>query len=264
MTQKELFELSGLSREEFSDIYMGMATPELPGFADKYAAFTSASVIDKLYTISAMLIINAKKFNLTSITEPHEVVRKHIIDSIIPFGLILDNGISPRRTVDVGTGAGFPLLPMAAAHSELSPSSTFIGVDATGKKITHITSCAEVAGLNTVSAIQGRAEELSHGGLRERQDLCVARAVAELPVLVELCAGLVCAGGYFAALKSHADEEIEAAAPVARICGLELVNKINYEIPGGDFRSLIIYKKTKLTPDIYPRKYTDILKKALR
>ena len=259
----ELEEQSALTLDRFSELYKAMAAKDLPGFSSLYEHFTSDAVIGKLFVISAKLIVNAKKFNLTSIVEPSEVVRKHVIDSLIPLGLLAERGITPRRMIDVGTGAGFPLMPMAAALSSYSPSSAAIGLDATGKKITHITEVADACGLRSVSALQGRAEEISHDILREKQDLVVARAVAELPVLVELCAPLVSVGGHFAALKSHADEEIAASQKAARVCGLTFSEKIDYSIPGGDTRCLVIYEKTAPTPTEYPRRYAEITKKPL-
>ena len=254
---------SALTLAEFAELYKSMASPSLPGFSSLYERFTDDAVIEKLYVISSKLIVNAKKFNLTSIVEPSEVVRKHIIDSLIPLGLLCERGITPRRMIDVGTGAGFPLLPIAAALSSFSPSSAAIGLDATGKKITHITEVADACGLNSVSAIQGRAEEISHDILREKQDLVVARAVADLPVLVELCAPLASVGGHFAALKSHADDEIKASEKASRLCGLTFCEKIDYVIPGGDTRCLVIYEKTAPTPTVYPRRYAEIVKKPL-
>ena len=152
---------------------------------------------------------------------------------------------------------------MAAALSSYSPSSAAIGLDATGKKITHITEVADACGLRSVSALQGRAEEISHDILREKADLSVARAVASMPILVELCAPLTSVGGYFAALKSHADDEIAAAENAARLTGLRFSQKIDYIIPGGDTRSLVIYEKVQPTPTELPRRYSDITKKPL-
>lgn len=259
----ELESTSALTYAEFKEIYSSLASPETVGFSRLYADFVAPDVTETLYIISALLIVNAKKFNLTSIVEPCEVIRKHIIDSLIPLGLLAERGITPRRMIDVGTGAGFPLLPMAAALSRISPSSAAIGLDATGKKIAHITECAEKCGLASVSGIQGRAEEISHDILREKSDLSVARAVAALPVLVELCAPLTSVGGHFVALKSHADDEIAASESAARLCGLRLSEKIDYVLPGGDTRTLVIYDKIAPTPTLYPRRYAEITKKPL-
>lgn len=254
---------SELSYDEFCRIFDAAVSRDTVGLAPIFDALLDDTVRRRLYIISAKLIINSKKFNLTSITEPFEVVRKHIVDSLIPLGLLLGEGITPRRMIDVGTGAGFPLLPMAAVLASVSPSSAAIGLDATGKKVAHITECTRDCGLASVSAVQGRAEEISHDILREKQDLVVARAVAALPVLVELCAPLASVGGYFAALKSHADEEIAAAENAVRMCGLEFVKKIDYILPGGDTRALVIYRKKAPTPTPYPRRYAEISKKPL-
>lgn len=254
---------SGMSYDDFMRIYSSMMSPSLPGTACLYDDFMAPDVTERLYIISSKLIINAKKFNLTSIVDPYEVVRKHIIDSLIPLGLLADRGIVPHRMTDVGTGAGFPLLPMAAVLRRISPSSAALGIDATGKKIAHITECASSCGLDSVSGVQGRAEEISHDIFREKSDLVVARAVAGLPVLIELCAPLVSVGGHFAALKAHADEEISAAESAACLCSLSFSEKIDYMIPGGDKRCLVIYAKTKQTPTVYPRRYADITKKPL-
>lgn len=256
--------MSELTYEQFSALYRGTATKNTPGYGIYYEKLTSDDVCSRLWRISDRLIDNAKKFNLTSILEPSEIVRKHIIDSICPLGLLLERGIMPKKVLDVGTGAGFPLLPMAAAMREIDPKTTFLGLDATAKKISHISETAEYAGIPTASAMQGRAEEVAQGKLRERFDAVVARAVADLNILMELCAPFVAVGGVFASLKSHADEEIERSAAAAKILGLTPVEKIDYEIPGGDSRCLIIYKKTSKTPPQYPRRYAEITKKPLK
>ena len=256
--------MSELTYELFSELYRATATRETPGFSINYEKLTSDDVCSRLWRISDRLIDNAKKFNLTSILEPSEIVRKHIIDSICPLGLLLERGINPTRVLDVGTGAGFPLLPMAAAMTAIEPKTTFLGLDATAKKISHILETAEYAEIPTVSAMQDRAEEVAAGKFRERFDLVTARAVADLNVLMELCAPFVAVGGVFASLKSHADEEMERSAAAAKILGLTLEEKIDYEIPGGDSRCLIIYRKTAKTPPIYPRRYAEITKKPLK
>lgn len=256
--------MSELSFEQFSALYLDTAGKDVPGFDKNYEILTSRDTCSRLWKISDRLIDNAKKFNLTSILEPSEIVRKHIIDSICPLGLLLERGIFPQRVLDIGTGAGFPLLPMAAAMLDISPTTAFLGLDATAKKISHIIETAEYASIPTVSAIQGRAEECANGKLRRRFDLVTARAVADLSVLLELCAPFVAVGGVFASLKSHADEEITRSASAAEILGLTKEAKIDYNIPGGDSRCLIIYRKTRPTPPEYPRRYAEITKKPLK
>lgn len=268
-------------------------TPEL------YAHVTSDEVLTRMYRITEKLIENAKKFNLTSILEPEEIVRKHIVDSVLPLAIMEKQGIAEkdsRKTVaDVGCGAGFPTLPMSAASLDYFPLF-FMGIDSTAKKIGHIKESAEYAHLTNIDATAARAEELTaypalslqkksalssqnksakktknqpkaeekKPYFRERFDITTARAVAALPTLLELCAPLTKVGGYFCALKSHADEEIEAAGNAPETLGLKLRDKISYTLPGGDARVVLIYEKTAETPRKYPRRYAEITKQPLK
>lgn len=260
-------------------------TPEL------YAHVTSDEVLTRMYKITEKLVENAKKFNLTSILEPEEIVRKHIVDSVLPLALMEKQGIVSkiaRKTVaDVGCGAGFPTLPMSAASLDYFPLF-FMGIDSTAKKIGHIKESAEYADLTNIDATAARAEELTayryvptaknnnkkpknqpkteekKPYFRERFDITTARAVAALPTLLELCAPLTKVGGYFCALKSHADEEILAAGNAHETLGLTLRDKISYTLPGGDARVVLIYEKTAETPRKYPRRYAEITKQPLK
>ena len=222
----------------------------------------SPEAVRRLWTVCDLLIDNAKRFNLTAILEPEEIVRKHVADSLIPLALLRDLGIRPASAdaiLDVGTGAGFPLLPWAC----VLPSVPMTGLDATAKKISHIRASADAAGLSNVVAVQGRAEEAAREDMRERYSLVTARAVAALPVLCELCAPLVKPGGVFCALKSHAEEEIREASRAATLLGLDEPSVTAYEIPGGDMRTLVVYRKTRPTPAKYPRRYAEITKQPL-
>ena len=268
-------------------------TPEL------YVHVTSDEVLTRMYKITEKLVENAKKFNLTSILEPEEIVRKHIVDSVLPLAIMEKQGIVSkiaRKTVaDVGCGAGFPTLPMSAASLDYFPLF-FMGIDSTAKKIGHIKETAEYADLTNIDATAARAEELTayralssqkksvlsskkesakkpknqpkteekKPYFRERFDITTARAVAALPTLLELCAPLTKVGGYFCALKSHADEEILAAGNAHETLGLTLRDKISYTLPGGDARVVLIYEKTAETPRKYPRRYAEITKQPLK
>ncbi|MBQ4354119.1 MAG: 16S rRNA (guanine(527)-N(7))-methyltransferase RsmG [Clostridia bacterium] len=253
--------MSDLTYSTFREHYLSMISPELPGFATHFDRFSDESVIESLFTVSDKLIDNAKKFNLTSILEPGEIIRKHLIDSLIPLGILLSEGIAISNILDVGTGAGFPLLPWACALKNDDISLT--GMDATAKKISHILEARDAAALPHLTALQGRAEELASTAMRESFTLVTARAVADLPVLMELCAPFVTPGGYFAALKGHAEEEVKASARAASVLGLEIVRTENYLLPGGDARSLVLCRKMTPTPHKYPRRYADITKKPL-
>lgn len=256
-----------------------------------YAHVTSDEVLTRMYKITEKLVENAKKFNLTSILEPEEIIRKHIVDSVLPLAIMEKQGIVSkiaRKTVaDVGCGAGFPTLPMSAASLDYFPLF-FMGIDSTAKKIGHIKESAEYADLTNIDATAARAEELTaypdsptpkksakkpknqpkteekKPYFRERFDITTARAVAALPTLLELCAPLTKVGGYFCALKSHADEEILAAGNAHETLGLTLRDKISYTLPGGDARVVLIYEKTAETPRKYPRRYAEITKQPLK
>ena len=278
---EHFFQLCRAAFEESEQYF----TPEL------YAHVTSDEVLTRMYKITEKLVENAKKFNLTSILEPEEIVRKHIVDSVLPLAIMEKQGIVSkiaRKTVaDVGCGAGFPTLPMSAASLDYFPLF-FMGIDSTAKKIGHIKETAEYADLTNIDATAARAEELTaypdspapkksakkpknqpkaeekKPYFRERFDITTARAVAALPTLLELCAPLTKVGGYFCALKSHADEEILAAGNAPETLGLTLRDKISYTLPGGDARVVLIYEKTAETPRKYPRRYAEITKQPLK
>ena len=251
--------MSSLTPEAFASLYARCAdaSPALASLA------LPEEAVRRMWAVCDLLIDNAKRFNLTAILEPEEIVRKHVADSLIPLALLPEAGVDPAacgEILDVGTGAGFPLLPWACA---LPSSVSLTGLDATAKKISHVRACAAAAGLSNAAAVQGRAEEAAREGFRERFDLVAARAVASLPVLCELCAPLVKVGGAFAALKSHAEEEVREAAAAAALLGLDAPAVIGYELPGGDARTLVVYRKTRPTPAKYPRRYAEIAKQPL-
>lgn len=288
-----------MSEQFFSICRAAFAESETYFTPELYAHVTSDEVLTRMYKITEKLVENAKKFNLTSILEPEEIVRKHIVDSVLPLAIMEKQGIVSkiaRKTVaDVGCGAGFPTLPMSAASLDYFPLF-FMGIDSTAKKIGHIKETAEYADLTNIDATAARAEELTaypdspapkksalsskkesakkpknqpkteekKPYFRERFDITTARAVAALPTLLELCAPLTKVGGYFCALKSHADEEILAAGNAHETLGLTLRDKISYTLPGGDARVVLIYEKTAETPRKYPRRYAEITKQPLK
>ena len=258
--------MSDLNKDSFLSLYRSAASA-VPCLNDRADMFLSEDACEKLYRIADRLTDNARRFNLTAILEPEDIVRKHLLDSLIPLALLLDygipvgEGIGADDILDVGTGAGFPLLPWAAV---LPPEDvTLTGLDATGKKIAHIRESAEYASLPSVRAVQGRAEDAAQGPMRERFPLVTARAVAAMPVLAEICAPFVSRAGFFAALKAHADEEIGSASRAAEALGLGEPDVIRYALPGGDERCLVLYKKRALTPRKYPRPWAEIAKHPL-
>ena len=264
--------MTDLTLSYFSERYLSAAQPTLAGYGRLHSVFSSAAAVERLFRITLKLIENGRKFNLTSILEPEEIIRKHIIDSIIPLGLMEERGIVSKEAestlADVGTGAGFPCLPMAAVSLNYFPIH-YTGIDSTAKKVAHIRETAEFTGLCNLNAIAGRAEELSvfgkGGTMRESFDTVTARAVAALPVLLELTSPFVKPGGYFCALKSaNAENELCSAGDAHKKLGMTLKEIISYEIPGGDSRTMIIYQKTTPTPVKFPRRYAEISKQPLK
>lgn len=219
-----------------------------------------APKIEKLnILIENMLKVNAS-MNLTSITDPDEIILKHIADSATISQYIPQNA----RMLDVGTGAGFPALPIAI----LRPDVSVYALDSTAKKLRYIDDTAVLLGLDNVKTVSGRAEE--HGrtvNYRERFDVVTARAVAGLNVLTELCLPFVKLGGKFVSMKgSNAPEEINLAkSGVIQLGGSKFES--NYlELSYGENvhqRYIVVSNKVKNTPDSFPRAYSRISKKPL-
>ncbi|MBE6726368.1 MAG: 16S rRNA (guanine(527)-N(7))-methyltransferase RsmG [Ruminococcaceae bacterium] len=259
--------MSDLTRETFFSLYRS-AAEGVPCLGSLPADPLSDETAEKFFRIADRLIDNGRRFNLTAILEPAEIVRKHILDSLIPLALMIEQGIpvgegvGANEILDVGTGAGFPLLPWAAVLP--GDGVTLTGLDATGKKIAHIRESAKYAGLSNVRAVQARAEDAARGPMRESFPIVTARAVASMPVLLELCAPFAARAGFFAALKAKsADEEIASAARAAKELGLGEPDILRYTLPGGDERCLVLYKKRAATPRTYPRAYAEIAKHPL-
>ena len=249
-----------MTYEQFSSLYMPHAAllPEV---------CRSPEAMARLHTICEMLVENNKKYNLTAITDPEGVVEKHIVDSLLPLSLLAEKGIlTPAlglpdgknlRLIDIGAGAGFPSLPFAAVMP--GETTRILAVDATAKKVRHITETAQAAGIGHIAAEAGRAEELAAGKLRESFSIATARAVAELRILVELTAPFAAVDGYVIALKgSRGADEIPAAEKIAKVLGLGAPEVVEYTLPSGDGRTLVIYKKERKTPEGYPRPYAKI------
>ena len=255
------------SEAEFTEIYKSLA-------AASGMDYTSPETCRLFYGIYERLIETSKFFNLTAITECAAVAERHLVDSALLPKLLSDRGLirDGDAICDIGAGAGFPTLPMGALTTAGEiPKVTVHAVDSTAKKVRYIVESAEALGIPAVSGTAGRAEELaapSHGKkpcgkMREKFDIVTARAVSALPVLIELAAPFVKVGGIFAAMKAHSEEEVASAAKGAKILGLEPVEVVEYALPSGDARTLVIYKKVKKTPDAYPRQYAKITAKPL-
>ena len=197
-----------------------------------------------------------QKFNLTAITEYEQVQIRHFLDSL--SCLLAQEARQAlcrqdARMIDVGSGAGFPGIPL----NLVCPNVHLTLLEATGKKVRFLESLIGQLGLQTATAIKARAEELGHDPeYRERYDLTLARAVAELPVVVEYTLPFCKIGGWVIAQKGEAGAaEAWSAERAIRLLGGELRRIVHVELPGlPEDRSLVVIEKVSPTPDGYPRR----------
>lgn len=200
------------------------------------------------------------KMNLTAITEYKDVVVKHFIDSLSIVNIIDING--DNSLVDVGTGAGFPGIPLKIAF----PSLKVVLVDSLDKRIKFLNHVIDELGLKNIKAIHARAEEFGHTKYRESFDFCVTRAVSNLSVISEYCLPLVKPGGYFIPYKSkEVRNEIEEYEIAIEELGGVIDDVSIFDLPDTDImRSLILIYKDVRTDGRYPRRNGIPEKKPLR
>lgn len=204
------------------------------------------------------LLDKGKKFNLTAITDERGATRLHVVDSLYAAKTVKELSKGDASLIDVGSGGGFPSLPIAISCPDVSVTA----LDSTAKKCIFISSVAALCGVD-VKTLPVRAEE-APPDLRESFDFAAARAVARLNVLAELCSPFVKVGGYFLAMKgSAARAEAEEAKDAASRLGLSLEGSCDYFIDGGGQRSILIYKKVSPTPEEFPRSFSKIKKRPL-
>ena len=208
--------------------------------------------IPALVRYGDLLIETNKVMNLTAITDPEDVATLHFLDSA---ALLTLESFSGKSVVDVGTGAGFPGLPLRV----LEPSIRLTLLDSLNKRIQFLETVCRELDLPDVACVHARAEEFA-AEHRETFDLAVSRAVAALPVLCELCLPYVKPGGLFLAMKSNkTDEEIAGAEKIIQALGGEKPFVMDYLVPGTEvYHRVVTVFKARPTPGSYPRKWTKI------
>lgn len=191
--------------------------------------------------------------NLTAITEFDEVLKKHFVDSLSLVKACDKIRTEALHVIDIGTGAGFPGIPLKIAFPQIKLTL----LDSLQKRLNFLTEVQNQLGLQNIEMIHGRAEDFAKPSLeREKYDLCVSRAVANLATLSELCLPYVKVGGSFISYKSEKVEEEAAGAKKAiDILGGKIKSQVEFELPESDiYRNLFVIKKIKSTPKKYPRK----------
>ena len=207
--------------------------------------------LDQFELFYKFLVEKNKVMNLTAITDEDEFIVKHLIDSLLIHDMIDSNSI--RSCIDVGTGAGFPGIPLKIMY----PDIKFTLLDSLNKRITFLSDFIELVKLNKIDVIHGRAEDLARDKkYRASYDLCVSRAVADLSVLCEYCIPFLKKGGYFFPYKSiKGKEELNHSSNSMNVLGCKLENTYEYQLEDGKGERVIFsIKKCLDTPNKYPRK----------
>ncbi len=231
---------------------------ELKQMARDEGIYLTDEMLRDFATYQELLLDWNNRMNLTAITEPRDILIKHFLDSI----LLLRWCEIPQnaKVIDVGTGAGFPGIPLKIVRPDLQLTL----LDSLQKRVTFLTEVSRRLNLDN-QCIHSRAEDLAHEAEhREQYDVATARAVASLPALSELCLPFVKRGGYFLAMKGpDSQEEMEKALRGIHLLGGAVKDSPSYTLPDGSGRALYIIEKTSQTPTKYPRKRGKITKAPL-
>ena len=211
--------------------------------------------VAKFEKYRSLLLEWNEKFNLTAITDPDEIEEKHFIDSLLASNFI---DFSKGKLLDVGSGAGFPGIPLAIVFPKLKVTL----LESNGKKIRFLNEVKSQLGLENVVVVNGRAEELKQ---RDYFDFVTARAVKQLNILAELTLPFVRIHGLLVAYKgSSGDEELEEAKSALRKLNSSVKFIKSYELPiSKDNRKLLVISKAKACQKKYPRNYSEIVKQPL-
>ncbi len=222
------------------------------------AAEMGISLDDKTLSLFEIYYKNLLEWNsvmnLTTITEEKDVYEKHFLDSLSIIKIVSRETLEKGYTLmDLGTGAGFPGLPIAIAF----PNTQVVLVDSLNKRIRFLEDTVEKLGLTNVTAIHARAEELARNkNYREKMDFCCSRAVANLSTLTEYCLPFVKKGGSFISYKTdQVQSEIDQGKKAIKVLGGGNTQAVFFTLPGTDYqRSLVKIEKVGATPGRYPRK----------
>ncbi len=217
----------------------------------------STESIPQLRRFSELLLEKNKVMNLTAITEEKDVATLHLLDSAAMLNMA---DFSGKKVVDVGTGAGFPGMPMRIVKKDLSITL----LDSLNKRIDFLKDCCADLNFTDVNCVHARAEEFA-AQHRESYDFAVSRAVANLSMLSELALPLVKVGGQFLAMKSvDSEEEISTAKSAIKTLGGKISRVEDYTIPGTDVtHRVVVIDKVSPTPAKYPRAFAKIKKQPL-
>jgi len=228
---------------------------------EKIGITLSEKQISQFMTYYDLLVEWNSFMNLTAITEFNEVIDKHFIDSLAICEYVdFKNGDS---LIDIGTGAGFPGIPLKIVFPELRITL----LDSLNKRIKFLDTVIESLGLENVETIHGRAEDFAkQQSYREKYDFVISRAVANLATLSELCIPFAKEDKYFISYKAEkCNEELEDAKKAISILGGKVEKQIEYKLPDTDMnRNLLLIKKVKSTPKKYPRKAGTPAKEPLK
>ena len=221
---------------------------ELENVAKQIEIELTKKQIEKFYNYMNLLLEWNEKINLTAIIEPKEVILKHFVDSLTIAKYIKEN----EKLIDVGTGAGFPGIPL----SIVKENTDIVLLDSLNKRINFLEEIKQNLKLKNITTIHGRAEEFGKNKKeREIYDIATSRAVAPLNILLEYLLPLVKVGGKAICMKGSNIEEIENAKNALEILGGKIEKIEEITLPNSDIkRNIIIVKKVKNTPSKYPRK----------
>ena len=227
--------------------------------AKSYGLALSAGQLGQFEEYYKHLVERNQVMNLTAITERDEVETRHFLDSL---ALLQVADFKGKRLIDIGTGAGFPGVPLKIAEPTLEVTL----LDSLGKRVTFLEEVCSVLGLEGIQCVHGRGEEwVAESGARESYDYATSRAVARLNLLAELALPYVRVGGAFLAMKtSRAEEEVAEAKNALAILGGEVESCYDYTLPGMDAtHRIVVIRKVAETPAQYPRRWARMQKQGL-